>query len=199
MKTIYVILIGAALLLIAALCGYEWYKADSNSATLKESNSTLFQQLQGVSNVMRLYKSKDSLSEISSDMVQVKYQDMINFANYETKRANDAQVQMKYLQSISITGTHTIVKIDSSRIKYVYLDSLRCFSYNDRFTSFSGCLKNDSLRDVSFETTDSLFSAIQRIPHQFWFIKWGTKAIRQVITTNNSSTQLFYNEYILIK
>jgi hypothetical protein len=132
-------------------------------------------------------------------MVQVKYQDMIKFANYETKRANDAQVQMKYLQSISITGMRTIVKIDSSRIKYVYKDSLRCFSYSNRFASLSGCLKNDSLRNTFFETTDSLFSGIQIIPHHFWFIKWGIKAIKQVITTDNPYTHLFYNEYILIK
>lgn len=46
---------------------------------------------------------------------------------------------------------------------------------------------------------DTLDQAVHRVPHRFWFIKWGTKAIRQDIVCRNPYSQITYSEYIELK
>ncbi len=49
------------------------------------------------------------------------------------------------------------------------------------------------------QSVDTLIQVVHRVTRQFWFIKWGTKAIRQDIVSKNPHSQIVYTEYIELK
>lgn len=74
-------------------------------------------------------------------------------------------------------------------------DTVRIFAFNDTWSSLAGHIANDTLH-YNLHTIDTLRQVIHRIPHRFLFIPYGTKAIRQEITSSNPHTTLVYTEYI---
>ncbi|MFR4044610.1 MAG: DUF6549 family protein [Odoribacter splanchnicus] len=40
---------------------------------------------------------------------------------------------------------------------------------------------------------------MHRVPRRLWFIRWGTKAIRQEIISRNPYSRIAYTEYIELK
>ena len=198
--TIIAICLAVIFLIVAIFFGCEWSKESTSKVDITQSNTSLFQELKDKGIVMQQLKTKDSLSEITIDRVLSDYKTVQSYASYESKRAEDAGLKLKYIQSLSIISDSSNTKIDSSKIVYtVQKDSIRLFNYEDNFSYLTGKIRNDSIFDAKFGNADSLFIAIQRIPHQFLFIKWGTKKIREVITTNNPHTKLYYSEYIQLE
>ena len=45
----------------------------------------------------------------------------------------------------------------------------------------------------------SLFQVVHRVPKQWLFFRWGTKAIRQEVVSSNPHTKIVYSEYIELK
>ena len=66
------------------------------------------------------------------------------------------------------------------------------------WTRIAALLHRDTLT-YTIESIDTLHQVIHRVPRKFWFIRYGTKAIRQEITSSNPNTKLVYTEYIEIK
>ena len=123
--------------------------------------------------------------------------------NNRLQRAEDLGLQVKRLQAASKTETQTKVEIqtvvkDSIIYRNGILDSLKRIEWRDPWVSVEGTLKKDSL-NLNVTSVDTLYQFIHRVPHKFWFIKWGTKAIRQEITTSNPHSKIVYTEYIELK
>jgi len=82
---------------------------------------------------------------------------------------------------------------------FVYLDgtvdTIRCLDYQDNYLTFKGCDEGDLLKADIF-IVDTLVQFVHRVPKQWWFFKWGTKAIRQEVLSKNPHTKITYTEYI---
>ena len=78
------------------------------------------------------------------------------------------------------------------------LDSLKMFKWSDAWVDVAGEIRG---RDVSLDvvSNDTIRQIIHRVPKKFWFIKWGTKAIRQEVVSSNPHTKITYTEYIELK
>lgn len=74
-------------------------------------------------------------------------------------------------------------------------DTLRLFRWQDSWVTIDGVIDNDSVT-CSLRSVDTLRQVVYRVPRRFWFIKFGTKAIRQHITSSNPHTDIVYTEYI---
>ena len=74
-------------------------------------------------------------------------------------------------------------------------DTLRLFRWQDSWVTIDGVIDNDSVT-CSLRSVDTLRQVVCRVPRRFWFIKFGTKAIRQHITSSNPHTDIVYTEYI---
>ena len=62
--------------------------------------------------------------------------------------------------------------------------------------------RGDHRRDsvhCRIHSVDTLRQIVHRIPHRFLFIRWGTKALRQEIVSQNPHTRIVYTEYIRIE
>jgi ASC-1-like (ASCH) protein len=72
------------------------------------------------------------------------------------------------------------------------------FDWHDSWVSVSGVIKEEQV-SCHIQSVDTLVQVVHRVPKSFWFIKWGTKAIRQEIMSKNPHSQTVYTEYIELK
>jgi hypothetical protein len=69
------------------------------------------------------------------------------------------------------------------------------YSATDAWRRVEGILYDDSL-NYAVHSVDTLHQVVHRVPRKFWFIRYGTKAIRQEVWSSNPNTELVYTEYI---
>ena len=77
-------------------------------------------------------------------------------------------------------------------------DTLRHFRWQDPWVRVEGIIRRDSVQ-CRICSVDTLRQIVHRIPHRFLFIRWGTKALRQEIVSQNPHTRIVYTEYIRIE
>lgn len=83
--------------------------------------------------------------------------------------------------SLALKNTQVIVSNGDT----VYLDTLKCFSYNSKYDSISGCIDGDS---VSFtkKTTVPVSIVMENIyKHKFLWWSWGIKNRKLLLTSDN--------------
>lgn len=119
------------------------------------------------------------------------------------KTAEDLKIKLNRAQSASTTGTQTEVHVVTQvRDSIVYRDSItapvKYFSWRDPWVNVSGIMERDSV-DMNVTSVDTLTTIVHKIPHKFWFIKWGCKAVKQTVVSSNPHTKITYNEYIEVK
>lgn len=122
-----------------------------------------------------------------------------------TKVVDDLNIKLKRVQAATTTATQTMVDIKTIiRDSIVYVDSgriekLPSIKWQDPWVNVDGIILPDSTMDLNVESVDTLYQVIHRVPKKFLFIKYGTKAIRQDITSSNPHTKIVYSEYIELK
>lgn len=117
--------------------------------------------------------------------------------------ADELGIKVKRLQAASMSATATDVEVrtvvkDSIVYKNGVPDSILAIQWCDPWTNIAGQIKG---RDLSFDISskDTLIQVVHRVPRKFLFFRWGTKAIRQEITSTNPHTKITYTEYIRLK
>lgn len=120
------------------------------------------------------------------------------------KRIEDLNIKLKRVQSATTTATQTNVEIKTIiKDTIIYRDTgmlvLPAIKWQDPWVNVDGIIKPDSTVDLSIQSVDTLFQVVHRVPKKFLFIRYGTKAIRQEITSSNPHTKIVYSEYIELK
>lgn len=118
-----------------------------------------------------------------------------------TQRIEDLNIKLKRVQAATTTATQTNVEIKTIiKDTIIYVDTgmlvLPAIKWQDPWVNVDGIIKPDSTVDLSIQSVDTLFQIVHRVPKKFWFIKYGTKAIRQEITSSNPHTKIVCSEYI---
>ena len=122
-----------------------------------------------------------------------------------TQRIEDLNIKLKRVQAATTTATQTKVEIKTViRDSIIYVDSSRiatlpAIQWQDPWVKVDGIIMPDSTVDLSIQSVDTLYQVVHRVPKKFWFIRYGTKAIRQEITSSNPHTKIVYSEYIELK
>lgn len=122
-----------------------------------------------------------------------------------TQRIEDLNIKLKHLQAATTTATQTNVKIKTIiKDTIIYIDTgmlvLPAIKWQDPWVKVDGIIMPDSSTvDLSIQSVDTLYQVVHRVPKKFWFVRYGTKAIRQEITSSNPHTKIVYSEYIELK
>ena len=74
----------------------------------------------------------------------------------------------------------------------------RVATWEDGHIAVRGTVREDSLT-VEVRSIDTLRQVVHRVPRRFLGIPFGTKYLRQEITSSNPHTQLVYSEYIKVE
>lgn len=137
--------------------------------------------------VQRLELSKSELEKYNDELVST---------------VKDLNVKIKRIQAASTTATESKYEIETVVVdSIVYRDrpvTLQAINYSDPWITLAGVI-DSSLFKGNINTRDTLVQVVHRIPNKFWFIKWGTKAIKQEVVSRNPHSSITYTEYIELK
>lgn len=180
--------------LIASVIGMRKERAEkerfkaNQTALLAQVDTLTTESGKHAADVLKLSLTVDELRNANAQLV---------------KTADELNIKLKRIQSASTTATNTEVKVITQvRDSIVYRDSVivpvKVFTWRDSWTDVNGVIERDSV-DLSVSSVDTLTTIVHKVPHKFWFIKWGCKAIKQTVVSSNPHTKITYTEYIEVK
>lgn len=195
MKKILILLLIAAFAIIVGL-------RSSLHKTREERDRYRANQTALLSDVEH-YKTESGKNAASVQKLTLTYNELKKNYDDVVATAKELNIKVKRMQSVSTTATETRVNVvtqvrDSIIFRDSITQSIKIFRWNDPWVSIFGELNNDSV-GIDVQSRDTIVQIVHRIPHKFWFIKWGTKAIRQEIVSKNPHTNIVYTDYIELK
>lgn len=195
MKKYLIIAIAALVAVVATL----WNKNKS----LSNENERLTANNTALMDKATYFETEAGNSAASVQRLELSYSELERNYQHVCKTADELRIKVKRLQAAATTATKTEVKVITQiRDSIVYrdgvLDSLKAFKWRDNWVDVAGEIRG---RNVSLDvvSNDTIIQVIHRVPKKFWFIKWGTKAIRQEIKSTNPHTKITFTEYIELK
>lgn len=195
MKKILILLLIAAFAIIVGL-------RSSLHKTREERDRYRANQTALLSDVEH-YKTESGKNAASVQKLTLTYNELKKNYDDVVATAKELNIKVKRMQSVSTTATETRVNVvtqvrDSIIFRDSITQSIKIFRWNDPWVSIFGELNKDSV-GIDVQSRDTIVQIVHRIPHKFWFIKWGTKAIRQEIVSKNPHTNIVYTDYIELK
>lgn len=191
----YIIMLIAILVSLVFALGCLLKKANNETRLLKGNQHTLMEDV-------RFYKTQDSLSAAGIDRLRLEKKEFETYCGDLRKVINNLNIKVKRLQSVSVSGIETKYDVQTViRDSVLLRDSLvplKCIHFSNPYLELSGCMENNRFAG-NIVSRDTLIQVIHRVPKQFWFIKWGTKAIRQEIVSRNPYSNITYLKYIELK
>lgn len=162
---------------------------------LSSNQAALFQDIS-------YYRTRDSLSAASVERLTLTKKELEQNCEALARDIKDLKIKLKRVQSVSQASIETehIIRtvVRDSLIVRDRVDTLQCIDYHDNYLTLSGCIEHNHFSG-HIMSRDTLLQVIHRVPHRWWFIKWGTKAVRQEIVSKNPHTHVVYSRYIELK
>ena len=162
---------------------------------LSSNQTALFQDIS-------YYRTRDSLSAAGVEKLTLTKKELEQNCEALARDIKDLKIKLKRVQSVSQASIETehIIRtvVRDSLIVRDRVDTLQCIDYHDNYLTLSGCIEHNHFSG-HIMSRDTLLQVIHRVPHRWWFIKWGTKAVRQEIVSKNPHTHVVYSQYIELK
>lgn len=191
----YIIMSVVILTSIVFALGYSLKRSKEEAWVLKGNQQTLMESV-------RYYKTQDSLSAAGINRLKLEKKEFETYCADLKDVIDGLNIKVKRLQSVSVSGTETKYDLQTIiRDSVLFRDSLvllKCIRFTNPYLELSGCMEGNNFTG-NIISRDTLVQVIHRIPKQFWFIKWGTKAIRQEIISRNPYSNITYLKYIELK
>jgi hypothetical protein len=147
------------------------------------------------------YQTQDSLKAASVEKL-VLTKSELEYGNKElAKTIESLNIKLRKVQSASQSGTTTTYTITTTVRDTVFrdrTDTVKCIKYVDKWLTLDGCIDRSTFSG-KIESRDTIVQVVHRVPKKFWFIKYGTKAIRQEVVSKNPHTKVTFTEYIELK
>ena len=153
---------------------------------------------------IEFYRTKDSLSVASVERLTLTNREFRKYADELKKTVEELNLKVKHLQSASQSATETKYLVKTEIRDSIIIrpgkdpDTLSRIDFQDPYLTFSGSITGKQFSGL-IQSRDTIIQLIHRIPRRFWFIRWGTKAIRQEIVSRNPYSQIAYTEDIELK
>lgn len=147
------------------------------------------------------YETEAGKSAASVQRLQLSYSELEDNYSQVCKVSNDLRIKIKRMEAATTTQTKTEVEVQTTvRDTVIIRDTLPplkllAIEWKDPWVTVTGGLAGKELK-LNISSVDTLTQIVYRVPKQFWFIKYGTKAIRQEIVSSNPHTKIVYSEYI---
>lgn len=146
-----------------------------------------------------LYRTRLDESAASVRALQLRCDEFRRMRVRDAQRIRELGIKLKRVESVSAVASETNMDIELPlRDSTILGDKVSAFRWHDPWVRVEGLIRNDSVR-CHIKCVDTLRQVVHRVPRRFLFIKYGTKAIRQEITSSNPHTQIVYAEYIELK
>lgn len=191
-------LLGAVLILALALsiAINDSVRVRQDRARLKNNQTALMQKVD-------FYRTQDSLSAASVQRLELTTSELKENRQELIKTIEDLRIKTRRVKTISTTAINTRDQVRIPMINPVAfqqlepVDILKVDCQTDWMTIQGQIIGGDFYGTIL--TTDTIVQVVHRVPHRILFVKYGTKGIRQDITSKNPNASISYTEYIEIK
>lgn len=175
--------------LLLVVCGLYLHHNTNEVARLRNNNEALTTET-------KLYKTRLDNSAASVVALQLQLDELRKQHAKDLRLIRALNIKLRRVESVATTATESKAEFVAPRIDTVILqDTLSLFRWSDCWITVEGTIRNNEVK-CHIESIDTLRQVIHRVPHRWWFIRYGTKAIRQEITSSNPHTKIVYTEYI---
>lgn len=151
------------------------------------------------------YRTRDSLSAAGVERLTLTNREFRRHAEELALTVEDLQLKLRRLQAASRTAVATTYPVEVQlrdtlimRDTIAVPDTLSRLYYQNPWVTLDGII-TDSVFRGTIESRDTIVQIVHRVPRRLWFIRWGTKAVRQEVTTRNPYSRITYTEYIELK
>lgn len=192
------LIVYAVLTTALLVAGYRRYHAENSR--LKQTQAALADQTE-------LFRNRLGEATAQSQALRLR------IAEFERLRADDAArirslgIRLRRVEAAAkaVAATTAAVRTPLRDTVVVRLrdtlllrDTVRMFRWRDAWISVEGQIADDSVC-CRVESVDTLHQIVYRVPRRFLFIRWGTKALRQEISSSNPHTRIVAAEYVKIE
>lgn len=194
--------LSAILIVICMVLCYMANDLNKQVTKLKANETTLLSNAES-------YRINDSLSAVRINQLQLSLSQFEKYRTEDRALIKALRVDNKGLQDIITSASETNRKLqlklkDSLRIDTItqYIDTLKCFSFKDSWTTLLGCFHKDTAT-FSIQNIDSLIAVTNVERKRFLFfklpVKWfGYRSKQATILSKNPYTTISHIEYITI-
>ena len=178
-----------ALTLLLVVCVVVLRHSSAEIVRLKNNNEALASE-------MKLYKSRLDESSASVVALQLRVDEFRRQHTRDVARIKALGVRLRRVESSAKVVTQNELEFVAPRCDTIILkDTLSLFRWSDDWVRIEGAIRGERV-ECKVKSVDTLHQVIHREPRRFWFIRYGTKAIRQEITSSNPHSHIVYAEYI---
>ena len=186
-KFLLIYAMGATLLLIVGVAILRHHKGEI--LRLRNNNEALASEV-------KLYKDRHRNSAASVVALQLELDEYRAQHRRDIEQIRALGIKLRRVESVAKTALQSEVKLLAPRHDTIILhDTLSLFRWSDGWVDVEGAIRGKAV-ECRVRSIDTLRQVIHRVPYRRWFIRYGTKAIRQEITSSNPHTQIVYTEYI---
>jgi hypothetical protein len=190
------------LIIICAVLGIACATLWGVNGRLKTEKERLAGNQQALLEKAEYYETEAGKSATSVQRLQLSHSELEDNYSQVCKVADDLRIKLKRMEAATTTQTKTEVEVETTvkdsvvrRDDTLPLLKLQTIEWKDPWVSVTGELAGKTLK-LNISSVDTLTQIVWRVPKRFWFIKYGTKAIRQEIVSSNPHTKIVYSEYI---
>lgn len=195
----FLILIALCGLLMAATFGLWAYcsKLKSEKERLDGNQTALLEKIE-------FYQTESGKSAASVQALTLSKSEVEKHCADLTNTVKELDLKVKRLQAASTNATKTEVEVQTIVTdSIIYRDTsylkVQAIRWKDPWINVDGLIMPDKKLDLRIQSVDTLFQVVHRVPKQWLFFRWGTKAIRQEVVSSNPHTKIVYSEYIELK
>lgn len=174
----------------------------SNRQRLRSENQRLNQNIATLTSDVELYRTRSGESAAEVRSLRLRQSELKQTNEALTDQIDQLKIRLRHINSLATAATQTVVEfstqIPDTVLRRPVVDTIRLPLYTDTWNSVQATLIGDRI-EGRFSSVDTLHQVVYRVPHRFLFIRYGTKELRQVITSSNPSTRLVYSSHITIE
>ena len=177
---------------IAILLGVKLHQTSKEQERLERNQRALLSDVE-------CYKTRADKWAATAEVLELKVSELRQARAEDTKRIKELGIRLREVENYAMSVTQkrggaTLPLRDTVIIR----DTVKIFSSERGHTELNGMVRNDSIT-YHFESVDTIYQVVRRVPHRFLFFRYGTKAIHQDVWTSNPTTKVVYTEYIEIE
>lgn len=187
----YLLAILALLFIAICVLWQQNRRLKADYARVSANNAALIEDLDS-------FKTDNGQMAVTVQRLQLTLKEFKNQNQQLADQADLLRVRLRMMQSYSVNAMHSSVQFTVPLVVSSGKDMaipVRMFRWADAWNSVDGVISGDSV-SCSVQHRDTIDQIVYRVPRKFLFIRYGTKAIRQVVSLRDTSSRVEYSRYI---
>ena len=179
--------------LLLGVCCAMWRHAYGETNRLRNNCEALASET-------KFYQTRLDESVASVVAMQLEIDEFRKQHARDRERIRALGVRLRRVESVATAATRSEVRFVAPRydtvvVRDIVRDTLSLFRWSDSWVTLEGVIRGEEV-ECHIESIDTLRQVVHRVPHRWWFIRYGTKAIRQEIVSSNPHSRIVYADYI---